>query len=63
MNAGINFSRLEGNDGQKLEALHFLRANASRKIDRLKRAGSIANLQRAIDSHEAICYEITKYAN
>jgi hypothetical protein len=56
------FSTLKGTDQQKLETLHFLRANASRKIDRLERAGSIINLQKAIDSHEAICHEITKYS-
>ncbi len=55
------FSTLKGTDQQKLETLHFLRANASRKIERLERAGSITNLQKAIDSHEAICYEISKY--
>ena len=38
----------------------MLRANASRKIDRLEQAGSIFKLQDAIDAHEAICYEISK---
>lgn len=56
----INFSSLKGNDQQKLETLHMLRANASRKIDRLEQAGSIFKLQDAIDAHEAICYEISK---
>ena len=58
----INFSTLAGTDQQKLETLHMLRANASRKIDRLEQAGSIFNLQKAIDAHEAICYEISKFS-
>lgn len=58
----INFSNLKGDNQQKLETLSHLRANASRAIDRLERAGSVTKLQEAIDSYEAICYEINKFA-
>ncbi len=61
MTTQIDLSTLQGSDTQKLEALSFLRANASRKIDRLERAGSITKLQTAKDEYEAICYEITKH--
>ena len=59
----INFASLAGTPQQKLETLHMLRANASRKIERLKRAGNIVELQKAIDAHEAVCYEIDKYSD
>lgn len=61
MTSEIDFSKLRGTDRQKLETLSFLRANASREIDRWERSGSTAKLQAAIDKHEAICYEISKY--
>lgn len=57
----INFSTLSGTDSQKLEALGFMKGNASRRIDRLTQQGSVTKLQAAWDRYEAITLEIEKY--